>query len=84
MAAPSISKDSTDNVYMERLDTEDPHMEKRVLRKVSNRPSDESADVLILTLAGGHPSVTYPGSSLYYRACRSYKHIGSAHLRPRR
>jgi hypothetical protein len=36
MAAPSISKDSTDNAYMERLDTEDSHMEKRVLRKVPN------------------------------------------------
>jgi hypothetical protein len=36
MAVPSISKDSDDNVYLERLDTEDQHMhmEKRVLRKV--------------------------------------------------
>jgi hypothetical protein len=42
MAVPSISKDGTDNVYMERLDTEDPHMEKRVLRKVIDQTSDES------------------------------------------
>jgi hypothetical protein len=36
MTVPSMSKESTDNVYLERLDTVDPHMEKRVLRKVTN------------------------------------------------
>jgi hypothetical protein len=34
LTIPSMSKDDIDNVYLERLDTEDPHMEKRVLRKV--------------------------------------------------
>jgi hypothetical protein len=52
MKMPSMSKDGADNVYLERFDTEDPHMEKKVLRKVSNQASEEQADISILMLAG--------------------------------
>ena len=31
------SKNSVDNVYIEQLDAEDPHMERRVLRKIDFR-----------------------------------------------
>ena len=31
------SKNSIDNVYIEQLSTEDPHMERRVLRKIDFR-----------------------------------------------
>jgi hypothetical protein len=42
MTVPSMSKDSIDNVRLERLDTEDQHhMEKRVLRKVPKQSSDK-------------------------------------------
>jgi len=35
--APTASKNSIDNVYLETLDMEDPHMECRVLRKIDFR-----------------------------------------------
>jgi hypothetical protein len=37
MAASMTSKNSVDNVYIEQLDTEDVHMERRVLRKIDIR-----------------------------------------------
>jgi hypothetical protein len=37
MAASMASKRSVDNVYIEQLDTADPHMERRVLRKIDVR-----------------------------------------------
>jgi hypothetical protein len=37
MAASLASKNSVDNVYIEQLDTEDVHMERRVLRKIDIR-----------------------------------------------
>lgn len=37
MTASMTSKNSVDNVYIEQLDTEDPHMERRVLRKIDFR-----------------------------------------------
>lgn len=37
MTASMTSKNSVDNVYIEQLDTGDPHMERRVLRKIDFR-----------------------------------------------
>jgi hypothetical protein len=37
MAASMTSKNSVDNVYIEQLETEDVHMERRVLRKIDIR-----------------------------------------------
>ena len=37
MTASMASKTSVDNVYIEQLNTEDPHMERRVLRKIDFR-----------------------------------------------
>ena len=37
MTASMASKNSVDNVYIEQLNTEDPHMERRVLRKIDFR-----------------------------------------------
>jgi hypothetical protein len=37
MAASLASKNSVDNLYIEQLDTEDVHMERRVLRKIDIR-----------------------------------------------
>jgi hypothetical protein len=37
MAHSVASKNSVDNVYIEQLNTEDPHMERRVLRKIDFR-----------------------------------------------
>jgi len=47
-----MSKDSIDNVYMERLDTEDPHMEKRVLRKVDIRLLPILMALYVIALVG--------------------------------
>jgi hypothetical protein len=80
-----MSKDSIDNVRLERLDTEDQHhMEKRVLRKVPKQSSDKITGISILTLAGGHPSIAHSRGSLYDCARRSYEYLGGTHLRPRR
>jgi hypothetical protein len=37
MTASMTSKNSVDNVYIEQLDSEDVHMERRVLRKIDIR-----------------------------------------------
>lgn len=37
MTLSTASKNSVDNVYIEHLNTEDPHMERRVLRKIDFR-----------------------------------------------
>lgn len=52
MTVPSISKGSIDNAYMERLDTEDPHMEKRVLRKVDFRLLPILMALYVIALVG--------------------------------
>jgi hypothetical protein len=49
MTVSGISKDSIDNTYMERLYTEDPHIEKRVLPEgnLPNQVSDGPAGISI-------------------------------------
>jgi len=54
-----MTKDSIDNVYMERLDIEDPQMEKRVLRKVDVRLLPILMALYVIALVGKFRSLHF-------------------------